>query len=238
MKKAFSVVLVLAFAAASASPASAQERQRGPRGGGGGFGGGQLGLLSQKSVQDELKLSEDQIKQATQLSEKQREAFRGARDLSQEERQKKFADMVAANDKALAEILKPDQLKRLKQISLQLRGTMAIADPETVAALKLTDEQKEKVKTIAEDFRKEAGNRAGGGDREEARKRRAEARKTAEDQLMAVLTDEQKTKWKELAGEPFKGEIRRPGPQGGDRPARGARPPRGAPPAPPSGGGQ
>jgi Spy/CpxP family protein refolding chaperone len=231
MKQAFKVVLALAFVAASSSPAWSQQ-QRGPRGGGGGgFFGGTLGLLGQKSVQEELKLSEDQIKQSTQLGEKQREAFRGTRDLSPEERQKKFADLAAANDKALADILKPDQLKRLKQISLQLRGAMAIADPETEKALNLNDEQKEKVKTIIDDLRKNTENRGaagGGGDREEARKHREEARKAAGEQLMSVLTDDQKTKWKELTGEPFKGEIkrpeRRPGGGGGARaPSGGGR---------------
>jgi hypothetical protein len=52
---------------------------------------------------------------------------------------------------------------------------------------------------------------------EEARKKREEeARNATDEKLMNVLTNEQKTQWKELTGEPFKGEIQRP-PFGGRR---------------------
>ena len=44
------------------------------------------------------------------------------RNLSREERSKKFEESAAANAKAVGEILKPDQTKRLKQIVLQRQG--------------------------------------------------------------------------------------------------------------------
>lgn len=181
-------------------------------------------LLSQKSVQEELKLTEDQVKKVKELSDKQRESFRGLRDLSQEERQKKMAEAAKANTKALAEILKPEQLKRVKQISLQQRGAGALRDPEVVKTLNLTDEQKDKVKTIQDEARKARGDGQRGDRSAEARKKREEARKATNDKLLGVLTAEQKSKLKELTGEPFKGEIRRPEFGGRNRPNQGARP--------------
>src|SRR6185312_17389164 len=99
MKRLGQITIVLAVAAMASG--SAQAQQRGGRGAVGGFGGGSLFLLGQKSVQEELKLSEDQIKKVKELSDKQRESFRGLRDLSQEERQKKMVENAQANAKAM-----------------------------------------------------------------------------------------------------------------------------------------
>ncbi len=175
--------------------------------------------MTQKSVQDELKLSDEQIKKATEQVEKQRESFAGLRDLSQEERQAKMQENAKANQAVLAEILKEDQLKRFKQISLQQRGGQALADPEVAQALGLSTEQKDRIQAIQEasqgELRElfEAG--AGGGDRQELQKKAETLRASVNEKSTAVLTPEQQTKWKEMTGAPFKGEIRRQGRGGG-----------------------
>jgi Spy/CpxP family protein refolding chaperone len=184
----------------------AQGRQR-P---GAGMGGGSLFLLTQKSVQDELKLTEEQVKKVAALEEKQRESAKGFKDLSKEERKTKMEERAKESKKAVDEVLKPEQVKRLKQISLQQSGSRAYADPEVAEALKLTDDQKEKMKTIQEDSRKEMRDLFTGGANEEARKKMETLRKAADEKVQGLLTAEQKTKLKELLGEPFKGEIKRP----------------------------
>ena len=64
------LVLVLAVIAV-VTPAARAERQRGP-----GFGRGSLFVLTQKSVQDEVKLSEEQVQKIKELSEKQLGLFK------------------------------------------------------------------------------------------------------------------------------------------------------------------
>lgn len=215
MKAQGKVILALTVAAVLASPAWAQRTP-----GAGGFMGGQLGLLGAKSVQEELKLTEDQIGKVKELAEKQRESFKELGKLSREERRTKFEDSSKASNKAVAEILKPEQVKRLKQISWQQRGGAAMEDPEVAEALKLTDEQKGKIKTLREDTGKEMRELIKGGNREEARKKMGELRKANNEKLQAVLTAEQKAKLKELTGEPFKGELGQPGSGGRGRPGR------------------
>lgn len=107
--------------------------------------------------------------------------------------------------KALGEVLKPEQVKRLKQIELQQRGSRAFVDEEVQKALKLTDEQKEKIKGIAEESGKQMRELFGGGqgNREEAFKKMQSLRKETNDKVQAVLSDDQKKAWKELTGEPF-----------------------------------
>ena len=97
MKRLGQLTLVVTVAVMAGAPALAQEQQR-PRGGG--FGGSPTFLLTQKSVQDELKLSAEQVKKVEELLAKQREAFQGLRDLSREERQKKMEEQRTANQKA------------------------------------------------------------------------------------------------------------------------------------------
>lgn len=225
MRKLGRLALVAAVVAMASSAALAQEqqrqRQRQRPGGGagfGGFGGGTTFLLQQESVQKELKLSEEQVKKIKELSEKQRESFRGLRDLSQEERRTKMQEAAKANEKAVGEILKPEQLKRVKQISLQRQGARALSNPEIAKVLNLTSEQTDKIKKIQEEARAGRGQRGQGGRLdEEARKKLEEARKATNEKIMGVLTAEQKTKLKEMTGEPFKGEITRPQFGGGNR---------------------
>jgi len=208
MKRLAQITLAAALVAMAVSPALAQERQRQRPGGRfGGFGGGMVYLLTQKSVQEELKLSEEQVKKVEELRTKQRESFQGLRDLSQEERQKKMREQGEATQKAVAGILKPEQLKRGRQISLQLQGAGALRNEEVAKALNITDDQKEKIREIQ---RKSFEEMRGLGRGEEARTKIQELRKATNEKVMAVLTAEQKTKLKEMQGKPFTGKIEPP----------------------------
>lgn len=208
MKKMCRVALVFGLASLLAAPALAQ-RQRGNRQGPQGFGGGgELFLLTQESVQKDLKLSEEQVKKVQDLQAKQREARQGLRDLSQEERRTKMQEQAKESQKALKEVLDARQQTRLHQIGLQREGARALSRKDVAETLALSDEQKEKIKTIQEEARKEMGELRGAGNNEDNRKKFAEIRKNTEEKVMGVLSAEQKTKLEKMKGEPFKGEIR------------------------------
>lgn len=152
----------------------------------GGFGGGgndPAALLRNPSVSKELKLTDEQIK--------------------------KVPDAVW---KALAEVLDPEQTKRLRQIVLQQRGAQAFTDAKVQTALKLTDEQKETIKSAIEDSAKEtkdlfAEAKGGGGGFGAIGKKMGEIRKATMEKITGVLKTDQKKAWNELAGEEFKMEI-------------------------------
>ena len=97
-----------------------------------------------------------------------RERFQGFQDLSQEQRATKMKEAQAELAKSLDGILKPEQVKRFRQIELQVGGMMAFGQPRVQEALKLTDEQKEKINDIQKDLQKEMqemfqGFKPGGG---------------------------------------------------------------------------
>jgi hypothetical protein len=214
MRRFSKVVLVVGVAALLAGPVMAQQRQRGQGRGGFGFGGGPGMLLQNEGVQKELKLDSDQVEKATaavtKVREKHTDEFAKLQDLDQQER---FEKMRAINQtistetmKALEDVLKPEQIKRLKQIELQNRGANAFTDAAIEKSLKLTNEQKEKIKTIADDSAAEMRQLfqpGGGADPQEAQKKMAALRKATMERATSVLTAEQKQTWKDMVGQPF-----------------------------------
>jgi hypothetical protein len=148
-------------------------------GGGGGGGAGSLTLINNPQVKKELEITDEQLE--------------------------KVPDAV---QKALAEVLNEKQLKRLRQIELQQRGVRAFNDPKVQAQLKITDEQKENIKTIIDDsgketaelFREAKGAGGFGGIRE---KMTALDKETSE-KVQGVLTADQRKQWKQVIGAEFK----------------------------------
>jgi Spy/CpxP family protein refolding chaperone len=207
------LALALGVAAILAAPARAQQR-------GFGMGGGMgVNLLGNQGVQKELKLSDDQVQKVTKIVEntrtKMREKFE---DIPQDERREKMpAIMKELNDSArkeLKDVLKADQLARLDQISLQQRGYTALMDSEVADKLKLTGDQKTKIKEMND----EAGSQIreifqnAGDDRQAAMQKIQTLRKETNEKVMNVLSADQKSTWKEMTGTPFEVRFeRRPG---------------------------
>ncbi|MGD9649115.1 MAG: hypothetical protein AB7U73_25615 [Pirellulales bacterium] len=228
---ALAVTLAIPAQTWAQRPGGGQGRGRGMFGGGTGM---ELFLLGQDSVQKELSISEEQAAKARELGEKQRESFGNFRELSQEERRAKMEENRKALESGLAEILKPEQAARLKQIALQQRGPSAIGDPTIAATLDLSADQKQQVETITrKGFEEMRGLREGGAPAA-AREKFQALRKAQGDKLIAVLTPVQQSKWNEMVGPPFTGEIERPrfggpggpGGPGADGPGGGRRRPR------------
>jgi hypothetical protein len=185
MKTLFLSLAALAALALVTSPAWAQQRQRG--------GGGAAMYLNAKSVQEELKLKEEDAKKIVD-------------ELGKLDRNLQPAERAEKTKKILSDNLKPDQVKRLNQIMWQRGGLpTAINNTEVQTALKLDDKQKEKIKGIQDDTQKKIRDlgAGGAGNREKIQ----EIRKQAETDITAVLSDDQKKAWKDLLGPEFKGEI-------------------------------
>ena len=145
---------------------------QGPFGGFGGFGGNPSQLINNPQVQQELKLTPEQMKKVN-----------------------------AAVLKAINDNLEPDQAKRLKQISLQVRGYQVFADAAVQEELKFTDEQKTTVKTaLSENAEKLKELFKEGFDFQKMQ----EINKETQAKVIGALTDAQKDQFKEMVGAEFK----------------------------------
>jgi Spy/CpxP family protein refolding chaperone len=208
------VVLAIALFCVQLLPA--QPPEGGPRGRWGGMMGmGPLAMLNSEQVQKELKLTDDQIKKVTDLGKQMREKhqadFAKLRDLDDSERRAKMDELMKTvgeeSKKSLAGVLKPEQEKRLHQLQMQREGAQAFLNPEVQSELKLTGEQKDKIKTITDDENKEMTELFQGGGFRENRQKIQTIRKESLENVTAVLTDSQKKTWKEMTGEPFHFEM-------------------------------
>jgi hypothetical protein len=199
-------LLGLGLVALLASPAAAQGR------GGRMMGGNLAFLITNESVQKELKLDDKQVDKAKDLAEKSREEmqekFQGFQDLSPEERRAKGQEIMrelnASILKAAGEFLKPEQITRLKQISYQQRGATTFLDPEVQKKLNLSDSQKSQIQAlIQQSFSQMPSREEFQDDREAAMKKMRELTQKVLAESEKKLNDEQQKTWKELLGSPF-----------------------------------
>jgi hypothetical protein len=214
MRKLCAFGLVLGVAALLVSPALAQ-----PPGGGRGMGGGGLAqYLTNKSVVEEVKIDKDQADKLKEAMDKMREANKDEfaklrdRDTKPEERAEIMKKMGDETLKIATGILKPEQLKRVQQIAKQQQGVGVFTDAEVQKTLKLTDEQKDDLKKLAEDAGKDmrevfqsAGQGAFGDPEKRAELMKKTAAITAEamEKATKILKDDQKAALKEVLGEKF-----------------------------------
>jgi len=217
--------------------------QFGQRGG----GNNEMPLALRKDVKADLAVTDDQKTKLTELQTKQREARRGqggggrgngnggggaaagGGQIDREALQKRMEEQRAQTHKDLAAILNEGQMKRLGEISIQLRGNRAIADADVQKALGLSDDQKAKIKDL-QDKQGEANRaifekiRNQEISQDDARKSMENNNKALEAEFAKVLTADQTTKLKDMGGKPFKadpaeaqGQGRRGGGGGGGR---------------------
>jgi Spy/CpxP family protein refolding chaperone len=199
-------------------------------------------LAANPSVQKELKMDDDQVKAVKEkvpamgfggrggkgkgeFTEEQKERMTKfmdklgklkdtPEDKLEEKMREVFKDEIEGPTKEVEKILKPEQMTRLRQISRQQGGPSAYLSPENAKDLKLTDDQKKKLKDITDELQKDVQALFQGGFSPETREKMQMLNKEATEKAAGVLTDEQKSKWKELTGEPFTVQF------GGPRPKR------------------
>jgi len=201
---------------------------------GGGFGaigaGSVTGLIVNKAVQEDLKMTVDQVAKAMEWAKDFRAKameirkdkgvdFAGGKGGFTPPTPEQLEKLVAANAeirkvsyKELGDVLKKEQIERLKQIDRQSMGIAAFTTDEVVVkALNLNDTQKISLKEISDDFgkaRREIMSDAasGGFDLEKIQDAQKKIQKTQNEHMekaIALFTDEQKVTWRKLKGETF-----------------------------------
>ncbi|MGP0067112.1 MAG: hypothetical protein ACLQGP_26400 [Isosphaeraceae bacterium] len=171
-------------------------------------------IVFREKVLDELKVSDEQKERLMQpLMEQIMETgpFLDSLPESGQEREEKLAahrkNAREKLAKLLKEVLQPDQLKRLRQVMLQREGAFALGEEGIRKELKITQEQLMKFMALTKELQRNVASQVkaaqSGGNPEEIRPKIEQLRKDCARKLEAVLTDAQKTQWKELLGPPF-----------------------------------
>jgi hypothetical protein len=188
-------------------------------------------ILQAKPVQRELGVTEDQrarMNKAADADQQRKDAY--AQELKKSKRKPDRARVLAMFRELRAEVfqqLAPSQMKRLRQISLQHFGPVALADPIVGKRVGLSTKQIEKIQayvqkdakdlsTTERDLRKsvvkrykgkpvtEENDRKLGHDLNETIGPRVQNMEQKDrDQIFSVLTQAQRMTWNSLLGKPF-----------------------------------
>jgi hypothetical protein len=173
-----------------------------------GFGFGGRGGLGKGKGKGGGGFSPEAKERMAKMFEKMQALAEVPEDQLEEKTLETFKEELEGPTKEMEKILKPEQQARLKQIARQQGGPSAYLKKDNVKDLGLTDEQKTKLKTLVTEFDKDRtelfrGAGGGGGFSPETREKIDMLTKEASEKAANVLTAEQKTKWKELTGEPY-----------------------------------
>jgi len=177
---------------------------------------GTRGLALQKELQISPEQAEAMLKSRALIMD----PLKGMPQITNEDKRK----YVDEREKGLLElkkeytrILKPEKIKRLEQIGMQCRfflqaryfapqspGAGGLSFPDVQQSLKFTDKQKEQVKAIDNEARKEWDGLKGqlmlnGGIHTE----QVRIHKAALEKAVKVLTEAQRQTWQEMVGEPW-----------------------------------
>ncbi len=177
-----------------------------------GFGSDPYSMLSNKQVQDELNLVGEQLEQykamqddyQSRIKERMGDLKRGNFDPAKAGSLKETIQTLEMEKQAAMEgLLLPQQLNRLKQISLQQRiknggANNTLRDKEVMEKVGLTDEDVEQLQKKADELNEKL--------QVSIEKMRADMQK----ELLGTLTKEQQSKLEELRGEAFDYQPERP----------------------------
>jgi serine/threonine protein kinase len=177
---------------------------------------GRYGLLHQESVRKELRLTPAQREALARMAEPFGKLFHDTTGISAAERERRFLALAHNQETEVARLLTGAQMQRFQQIAIQQRGPQAFSDPDVVAALRLTPEQRKRIKEIQEEEAPRGppgrGNRPGPDPPSRTR-----------DKILDLLTADQKRAWEDLIGAAFN--FDKPGgPPPGPRPNGPQRP--------------
>jgi len=110
----------------------------------------------------------------------------------------------AKYDDETFKLLTAEQVKRIKELFIQFNGAAAVPHPAIAKDLGITEDQKTKIKAAQDDNgRKLMESFGSGGSPEEARKTIEKLQNDLKAEIEKLLTEEQKTKFKEMQGAKF-----------------------------------
>jgi hypothetical protein len=168
-------------------------------------------LIFNKKVQEDVGLSSDQVEAVTAANLKVRLAYLGDPEKLKKLEPKERAEFLAKMEKeslqailkAMGDVLKPEQAKRLKQIEFQQRvdvnGPRALLEADVAKELQLTDKHKKLFASIFNQWQQDMGAAVFSQNLDQI----PALRKEAMDAVRKSLNDEQKKKLEALTGKPF-----------------------------------
>jgi hypothetical protein len=181
--------------------------------------GESLNWLLTPQIQKELEIVPEQIAKLSKIREENQkevqEAYKSYNEFPPEERQARYLETMkelgAETEKKVVDVLLPQQIRRLKQIMLQMKlaqagygynAAAAFGGEDLIKELEITPEQIEELKKKEEEVRKEI--------QEKTQDFYKKLRDDAREKIMGVLTEDQRRRLDGLVGEKFEWKYEAP----------------------------
>lgn len=174
----------------------------------------QTPFFSDPGLRTHLRLTDDQFTRLNTIHTDQFNRFNTARgqlgaDLTDQQRAQRMQELSTTFFRdfgtAANEVLSADQRQRFNQLGLQFRGFDAFNDPAVQQQLRLNEKQLEQFRRLGQDFNTQLSEISRGfeTDRAGATRRFNDLRTNMGDRINSVLTNEQRTNFRGMVGEPF-----------------------------------
>ena len=154
-------------------------------------------MAQREEVVAELKLTEEQTSKLSELQADARSAFQTLQALPENERAEAMQTMREGQENSVSELLDEPQFARLLQLVWRETGVASVERDDVAKTLGLSEEQRGKLRPLLAD--RQSGQREL---RDVPPEVAAQKRKEWDDQIRAVLTEEQAKQWEELLGPP------------------------------------
>jgi hypothetical protein len=162
-----------------------------------------LFLIRDRAVQAEIKMTEQQAKAVRKLLDELDGPFWAIRDLRPEEGGEILRGLIERMKRGAEKVLIAEQRRRLGEITLQAQGIEALVLTDVAERLKLTSDQRQQARKLVMEARAALSQPDKQPADDDVREKAAKVRAEAQQQLVAVLTDDQKDQWAAMLGAPF-----------------------------------
>jgi hypothetical protein len=168
----------------------------------------QVMLLRQKCVRDELKLSDNEAQKIKSFNDQQWKKAEEIQRLAPDQRLARYDALTRENELFLSQTLKPQERRRLDEISLQVAGLLMATSPRIASQLGLNQQQIQELIRHQNEARTELNEALRAESKQGREERIKQLSETSHKRLTDVLTDAQEAKWKQLSGEKFEGKFK------------------------------
>ena len=166
-----------------------------------------LFLLREPAIHEELRLTEPQRRALAEVNERFDGPLLALRTAPAEKASQQVTQIQTDTQQVVQDILDENQQRRLVEVLLRMRGAECLQIDNVAESLALNPDQRQAVgAAVAEAQRgiEQLQEQPDGGDAPELRmKEYARLRSSEHEQLLGVLTSQQKTRLRELLGAPF-----------------------------------
>jgi len=177
------------------------------------FGIGQTPWFSNPTVRSQLNLNDQQFNALNQAYGQAYNQFQtGTGQIGQtvngDQRTQKMQDLQnrfnqSFNSAVQKTITDPQQQQRFGQLYLQYQGVGAFNDPTVQQKLNLTDEQRQKLSQLGNQWNTQMQTYSGQWKNDTEGKRWGEMRKQYNDRINSILNDQQQQTWRQMTGNQF-----------------------------------